>query len=395
MQVTDTANSKLLSENELLPRLINHYIHQGNPFTLWRMPNSNEKHLLVSTDGTIELEDLSLEESQTGFVFAPFDTAKKKIFFKGNLIYTFKNGELAEGNIPEHIHSKKKVAIENSELPTKQKEKVVIESSSSYHFIELVKKSIALIEIGGVEKVVPSRSKEVALAADFDCFKTFQKLCIAYPNAMVSMVSSDATGTWIGASPELLVSLDEQAHFKTVALAGTKRVEAGVNIKSVAWNEKEIEEQALVCRYIISCLKKIRLREYEERGPRTALAGNLLHLKTEFEVDTVATNFPLLASVMLKLLHPTSAVCGMPLEKAQQFLKANEGYDREFYSGFSGPINFKNESHVYVNLRCMQVLNKTALLYAGAGVTIDSDPENEFQETELKMEALLKIISEA
>ena len=203
-------------------------------------------------------------------------------------------------------------------------------------------------------------------------FKTFQKLCTAYPNAMVSMVSSDATGTWLGASPELLVSFDERAHFKTVALAGTKRVEGGVNIKSVAWNEKEIEEQALVCRYIISCFKKIRLREYEERGPRTVLAGNLLHLKTEFEVDTVATNFPLLASVMLKLLHPTSAVCGMPLENAQQFLKANEGYDREFYSGFLGPINFKNESHVFVNLRCMQVLDETALLYAGAGVTIDS-----------------------
>jgi isochorismate synthase len=95
---------------------------------------------------------------------------------------------------------------------------------------------------------------------------------------------------------------------------------------------------------------------------------------------------------MLKLLHPTSAVCGMPLEAAQQFLKVNEGYDREFYTGFLGPVNFKNESHLCVNLRCMQVLTKTAILYAGAGVTIDSDPIKEFEETELKMEALLNLI---
>ena len=165
-----------------------------------------------------------------------------------------------------------------------------------------------------------------------------------------------------------------------------------MNIKSVAWTEKEIEEQALVCRYIISCFKKIRLREYEERGPRTVTAGNVVHLKTEFEVDTVATNFPLLTSVMLNLLHPTSAVCGMPLENAQQFLKANEGYDRAYYTGFLGPVNVKNESHLFVNLRCMQVLTKSALLYAGAGVTIDSDPQKEFEETELKMEAILNII---
>jgi isochorismate synthase len=40
----------------------------------------------------------------------------------------------------------------------------------------------------------------------------------------------------------------------------------------------------------------------------------------------------------------------------------------------------------------MQVLTKSALLYAGAGVTIDSDPQKEFEETELKMEAILNII---
>jgi isochorismate synthase len=82
----------------------------------------------------------------------------------------------------------------------------------------------------------------------------------------------------------------------------------------------------------------------------------------------------------------------MPLENAQQFLKANEGYDREYYTGFLGPVNVKNESHLFVNLRCMQVLTKSALLYAGAGVTIDSDPQKEFEETELKMEAILNII---
>ncbi|MCU0369328.1 MAG: chorismate-binding protein, partial [Cyclobacteriaceae bacterium] len=120
---------------------------------------------------------------------------------------------------------------------------------------------------------------------------------------------------------------------------------------------------------------------------------NVMHLKTEYEVDMLATNFPQLGSVMLKLLHPTSAVCGMPYEAALDFLKNQEGYDREFYSGFLGPIQIKNESHIYVNLRCMQLFNKFVRLYAGAGVTIDSIPEMEMEETEIKMQNLQKLIT--
>ena len=47
----------------------------------------------------------------------------------------------------------------------------------------------------------------------------------------------------------------------------------------------------MVSRYIINCFKKIRLREFEEIGPKTVAAGNLLHLRTDFQVDMAATNF--------------------------------------------------------------------------------------------------------
>jgi isochorismate synthase len=175
-------------------------------------------------------------------------------------------------------------------------------------------------------------------------------------------------------------------------LAGTKALNHDINLKSVAWTQKEIEEQALVERYIISCFKKIRLREYDEYGPKTTVAGNLLHLKSDFTVDMKATNFPQLGSVMLSLLHPTSAVCGMPLEPARAFLKHHEGYDREFYAGYLGPVNIHNDTHIFVNLRCMQLVNGFALFYAGAGVTADSIPENEWEETEIKLNTLSAII---
>jgi isochorismate synthase len=95
---------------------------------------------------------------------------------------------------------------------------------------------------------------------------------------------------------------------------------------------------------------------------------------------------------MLKLLHPTSAVCGMPMEKSLAFLRAHEGYDREYYSGYLGPVRINNESQLFVNLRCMQVSSGRARLYAGGGVLGESDPEKEWQETELKMNTLLSVI---
>ena len=112
--------------------------------------------------------------------------------------------------------------------------------------------------------------------------------------------------------------------------------------------------------------------------PRLSLQEIYLHLKSEFKVDMQATNFPQLGSVMLQLLHPTSAVCGMPLDTSLEFLSRNEKYDRQFYAGYLGPVNFNNDINIFVNLRCAQLLEDKAVLYAGAGVTMDSTPEQEW-----------------
>ena len=267
-----------------------------------------------------------------------------------------------------------------------------VSSSVDQDYIDLVNKGRKGIVDGQFEKIVPSRSRRVSLPNEFDLVTAFRNLGQLYPLAMVSVFSSPLSGTWMGATPELLVSVDKYQCFHTEAVAGTQPYKEGTDLGSVTWTQKEIEEQALVERYIISCFKKIRLREFDEHGPRTAVAGNVLHLKTDFEVDTVATNFPQLGSVMLHLLHPTSAVCGMPLEVSLRFLKEHEGYERQFYSGYLGPVNIQQESHLYVNLRCMQLFQQEAILYAGAGVLADSDPEKELKETQLKMNTLLRII---
>jgi len=382
--------SERLFIQSLIPQVVGH----GGSFSLWRLPESEEKTLMVCNSGAVIQEEVSLEDSKAGFAFAPFNPKEGKFFFNADLIFRFAGDELTEG--PDLTNTKYTIQKDDSSISEKEKSKSFYfrdkASHRSPHFKDIVQDAIDRIEKGSVEKIVPSKFKDVALPENFDVLKTFYRLCEKHPKAFVSLVSSPDTGTWLGASPELLVSV-EGDKFRTIALAGTLPYHSEINLKFVAWTQKEIEEQALVCRYIINCFKKIRVREYGEHGPRTVIAGNLLHLRTDYEVDMKEVNFPQLGSVMLKLLHPTSAVCGMPFEPAIDFLQTHEGYDREFYSGYLGPVNFADASKLFVNLRCLQLFEKSARIYAGAGVTADSDPQKEAEEVDMKIQTLIQLIN--
>ncbi|WP_242510113.1 chorismate-binding protein [Hymenobacter persicinus] len=261
-------------------------------------------------------------------------------------------------------------------------------------YAALVETGVEAIRQGQVLKVVSSRAARRPLPAGFDALRAFESLCQRYPQAFVSLVSAPGAGTWLGASPEVLVTIDADGIFRTMALAGTQPLAPGMLPQQAIWRQKEIEEQALVSRYIVSCFKQLRLREYEETGPRTAVAGQLLHLRTDFAVNLRAVPFPTLGTDMLRLLHPTSAVGGMPRQAALNFLHQHEGYDRAYYSGFLGPVNLPQPgvARLFVNLRCLQLRSTEAVLYAGTGLTIDSDPEREWSETEMKLSTIGAIL---
>jgi isochorismate synthase len=362
---------------------INRSLEQGGAFALWRLPNSEEKVLFICNEGIVELDKVNVEDSTPGFIFAPFQPNQKKLFLKAALVFHFRSDGLPQANYTNQgagaIGSTADIQNEKNFRKKTSSSKI----PASYQ--EIVAAGIQQVADGLLEKIVPSRCKEVELPETFDLIEAFEALCHKHPNAFVSIFSSAQSGTWLGATPELLVNVDSELKFRTHALAGTLPYSPNTDLKSVAWKQKEIEEQALVSRYIINCFKRIRVREYQEQGPKTIVAGNLMHLKTDYLVDMKDINFPQLGSVMLKLLHPTSAVCGMPLAPSLRFLAEHEGYDREFYSGYLGLLNYQQESSIFVNLRCMQLMEKTVKLYAGAGVTIDSIPENEMEETEMKM----------
>lgn len=398
-------------------------IAQNLGVALWREPSTDNLQLVIDLSQETRLVEADLEDLGTGFLMHKFEKEfdknskknnSKAYFLEAHLYFDSSNDFIVE-NIPSKNKAQSKQQFEElnqtkkeffQKLKQLQNEKdcktpyfypqSIPTATTKETHKKAVDKAIKAMQNEEFQKVVISRNKFIDLDNNginsFDALNAYQKLERTYETAFVSLVSIPLVGTWMCATPELLVSQDKNGIFRTMALAGTQSGKEVTELKNALWRQKEIEEQALVSRYIINCFKKIRLREYEEIGPKTVRAGNLLHLRTEFLVDTKQERFPQLATVMLELLHPTSAVCGMPKEITTQFILENEGYDRGFYTGYLGGINFKNGSSLYVQLRCMQLLENQAILYAGGGITADSDTDKEWQETEMKCQTIESVV---
>lgn len=366
---------------------------------IYRLPNDSKLRILCDLSGGKDIEELNLEDLSSGFLVHPFQTGIDKIVH-------FDAEILAE--IPLNNKGSKRDFLDWKKSPSEEIELKIENTNVQFQFsvldkvsnnqstlasdyINMVEKGIQYIKREEFYKVVPSKIKNIESHNDINLGQAFVNACEKYPNAFVNLTYSVKTGLWFGASPETLIEDKKGEYFKTMALAGTQ-AKSEKSIAETTWTQKEIEEQAYVSRYIINCFKKIRLRDFDEIGPKTIQAGNLLHLKTTFKVNTESVNFPELGSVMLKLLHPTSAVCGMPKESALDFISKEEKHNRGYFSGFLGPVHLDSLSHLFVNLRCCQINNQSVTFYAGAGITEDSKAEKEWEETEMKCKVLSNII---
>lgn len=247
------------------------------------------------------------------------------------------------------------------------------------YYLWSAQKLIHEMKAAKVSKTVYSRIKIV----DFDENKTtalFEELVIAYPNAMVYLLSDPKLGTWLGASPELLLRTVGEHGF-SISLAGTKECE-----DQTRWKEKEQNEQALVSEYIKEKLKELELSSIETIGPYDFIAGPVKHLRTDFSFS-----FSIDENKILDVLHPTPAVCGVPKEQALEVIEHIEQHDRSIYTGYLGLLK-PNDTKIFVNLRCCQIRPGKMYLYLGGGFTEASDAELEWKETENKSKTILDLV---
>ena len=332
------------------------------PFVAYRKPNSEIISSFFLRNNDL---DFASELLESGFVFAPFDSEEKAILFPKNKADFY--SESLE--LPEQFHF-------NSTY--------LEDSSSEKKHIDLVRNTISEINKSDLKKVVVSRKEEIELN-NFDLLLIFKKLLTTYSNAFVYVWFHPKVGLWLGATPETLLQTTG-ASFKTMSLAGTQLYKEG---EDIIWKSKELEEQQLVTDFIENQLQPIANNLMIDKT-ETIKAGNLLHLRTKVEGDLQKQST---LKELIRALHQTPAVCGLPREMAKSFIIKNENYNRSFYTGFLGELNLDNQNtSLFVNLRCMNIENNTASIYIGGGITKDSNPEKEWQETVSKSKTMKKVL---
>lgn len=374
---------------------------------LWRQPASGQIGAVAALDRVNELAHIDFQRRRSGFVLAPFVNGPQNSALRIDADVLFTPSGIV---LPTHGGSERRrqrqarfaaayAAVRDGTQKHRPRWYLADDSqrdhtASEAEFTGLVRNAVAFIRETGIAKIVVSRTAERTLPPGFDAVDAFLELSVRYPHAFVSLVGIPNTGTWLGASPEILLTLDAQA-LTTMALAGTQRRPEECPLEEIRWGRKERVEQEMVSDYVRDFFRRAGVAAVEEQGPQTVAAGNVVHLQTLFRVQLPEPERLALANRVLDKLHPTSAVCGMPKHKALAFILANEQYARSFYSGFLGPVHVEGQSSLYVNLRCMQLHQESASLYVGAGITADSEPAAEWRETEMKAETVLAVLGPA
>jgi isochorismate synthase len=354
---------------------VNIFIPEPRGFAVWRMPGENKFFFTGGNWSPFQGLDTNRFEGP-GFVFHPFNSDLGDTFLLTNHMGI---GALTR----EETEQFSSMGLDSGLVPKFPKQFDWMSNEKRKDaFVKLVEKAIKKIssgspgdEKGKFRKIVASRVEVHNFASN--PWKVFLTLSDKHPNAFVSYVNIEGLGQWIGASPELLCRVEKGGKFKTVALAGTS--------DSGSFGNKEKKEQEMVSDFIEKKIHDFGITSFTKSPIEKIDTGGVSHLQTRFELDLPDDKDP---GELLRKLHPTPAVAGLPQKKSMEFISEYENHPRAYYTGFLGPVLSDRIFSIYVNLRCMQVFMDKVVLYTGAGITADSDPEAELQETQMKIQSL-------
>jgi salicylate biosynthesis isochorismate synthase/menaquinone-specific isochorismate synthase len=261
------------------------------------------------------------------------------------------------------------------------------------HYEDAVARAVARIAAGDAEKIVLAREVLVEAEAAHDPAVLFGALRQLFPECF-SFCCGTSEAAFLGASPELLVRR-AGAVAATVGLAGSTRRSADPAVddhlgESLLRSAKDREEHSIVVRRIERALRPLAVWVDADDEPAIAKVANIQHLATPIRAQLAE---PRSAVELAAALHPTPAVGGEPRHSALDAIAELEGVDRGWYAGPVGWMDAAEDGEFCVALRSALLRDRTAHLYAGAGIVADSDPAAELAETELKLDALLPLVT--
>lgn len=249
----------------------------------------------------------------------------------------------------------------------------------------IVRWGLNAIDEGGLDKVVLARRVALSLGASMDPLLVLSHLEPATPGCYHFAVRPANGAAFVGASPERLFRR-EGPTVVSEAVAGTRprgetTMEDAALRKELLQSPKERREHAFVRDAIRDDLDRVcsAVRVPKETGELALARGRHLHARITgtLRPDTATTD-------VLKALHPTPAVGGVPTDDAVAAIRAQEPFDRGWYAGPIGWVG-RDAAEFAVGLRAGLVEEAQMALFSGAGIVEGSAPDREWEEIEQKI----------
>lgn len=264
-------------------------------------------------------------------------------------------------------------------------------SADSYR--DLVASALGQIQTSTMEKVVLSRS--LTVAAEIDVLALLRRLASRNPRGYTFAVNLDGQAseqrTLVGASPELLLARHGSRVISNPLAGSIPRspdlVEDRRRADGLLKSTKDRYEHALVVDAVAEALRPFCHALHVPIAPVLLATPTMWHLSTEIHGEL--TNPTTSALELACALHPTPAVCGYPTADARAFIEQSEGFDRGFFTGLTGWCDADGDGEWAITIRCAEVGDHSATLYAGAGIVAGSEPELELRETSAKLRTML------
>ncbi|MEM9293171.1 MAG: isochorismate synthase [Acidobacteriota bacterium] len=262
-------------------------------------------------------------------------------------------------------------------------EAIALRQLPAQPWTEMVEEIRREIRDGNFQKIVAARRSEVELLETVDPLALLHRLDGRTPNCLRFAFFRNGS-CFLGATPERLVRKDG-SRVSTEALAGSIATGPGQGERLLA-SEKDRWEHELVVRHVIERLQPFCSPLDWSQDPGVRTLRNLLHLHTPVHGELRNGSHVL---ELVEALHPTPAVGGVPATEARHWIAAHEATPRGWYAGPVGWFDRSGDGEFDVALRSCLVHGTRAWVYAGSGIVADSDPTEEYRETDLKQRGLL------
>jgi menaquinone-specific isochorismate synthase len=265
--------------------------------------------------------------------------------------------------------------------------------TDTHNFRAAVVAALESIQQQQIRKLVLAHAVDVRSPLPFQWAHSLHHLRQRHPDCTVFSVGNGQGQSFIGASPERILSIRQQ-QLVSDALAGSAPrgrsvVEDADLAQQLMSSDKERREHQVVVDFIAQQLMQLGLQPTYCDRPQILQLSNIQHLHTPIQTTVPSQIQPL---DILAELHPTPAVAGMPREIACQQIQEYENFGRSLYAAPLGWIDAQGNAEFVVGIRSALLDGQRARLYAGAGIVAGSDPDRELAEIMLKFQTLLQAL---